>query len=126
MHGDIALAEAQGSLEAFFHLAALGVPFPYDRFGAYVGYKTDHDPRQRATSAGPLTSRLMVEALARDIRRKKIRVFDRHSIIGLLTTGAASDKSVIGAVALDRNRLKDKGRGFVLFNAVNVVLATGG
>jgi succinate dehydrogenase/fumarate reductase flavoprotein subunit len=31
MHGDIALAEAQGSPEAFFHLVGLGVPFPHDR-----------------------------------------------------------------------------------------------
>ncbi len=49
MHGDIALCEAQNSLPAFFHLVSLGVPFPHDRYGAYVGYKTDHDPRQRAT-----------------------------------------------------------------------------
>ena len=62
MHGDIALCEALGSAAAFYHLVELGVPFPHDRYGAYVGYKTDHDPRQRATSAGPLTSRLMFEA----------------------------------------------------------------
>ena len=68
MHGDIALAEAQGSLEAFFHLVGLGVPFPHDRYGAFVGYKTDHDPRQRATSAGPLTSRLMFGRLAAEVR----------------------------------------------------------
>ncbi|MDH5468937.1 MAG: FAD-binding protein, partial [Candidatus Aminicenantes bacterium] len=41
MHGDIALCEAQNSVQAFFHLVSLGVPFPHDRFGAYVGYKTD-------------------------------------------------------------------------------------
>jgi succinate dehydrogenase/fumarate reductase flavoprotein subunit len=31
MHGDIALCEAQNSAEAFFRLAALGVPFPQDK-----------------------------------------------------------------------------------------------
>ncbi len=87
MHGDIALVEAQGSLEAFFHLVGLGVPFPHDRYGAYVGYKTDHDPRQRATSAGPLTSKLMFEALAAEVRRRRIRVFDRHEAVALLTAG---------------------------------------
>ena len=126
MHGDIALAEAQGSLEAFFHLVALGVPFPHDRYGAYVGYKTDHDPRQRATSAGPLTSRLMFEKLAVEVRRRKIRVFDGHEAVALVTAGKGAAKRVVGAVALDRSRLAARDRGFVLFNAVNVVVATGG
>ncbi|MCX6569154.1 MAG: FAD-binding protein [Candidatus Aminicenantes bacterium] len=126
MHGDIALAEAQGSLEAFFHLVGLGVPFPHDRFGAYVGYKTDHDPRQRATSAGPLTSRLMFLALAAAVRRRKVRVFDGHEVIALLTEGTGAAKRVIGAVALDKKRLPSSNLGFVLFNATNVVMATGG
>ena len=57
--GDIAMAEAALSTPCFIHLAELGVPFPVNRYGEYVGYKTDHDPRARATSAGPLTSKLM-------------------------------------------------------------------
>ena len=126
MHGDIALAEAQGSLEAFFHLVSLGVPFPRDRFGAYVGYKTDHDPRQRATSAGPLTSNLMFRALAREVRRRRIRVFDRYEAIALLTEGRGRAKRIIGAVAIDKRKSADAGLGFVLFNATNIVLATGG
>lgn len=126
MHGDIALAEAQGSLEAFFHLVGLGVPFPRDRYGAYVGYKTDHDPRQRATSAGPLTSKLMFEALAAEVRRRRIRVFDGHHVIALLTSGEGAAKRVLGALALDGKKLREPGRGFVLFNAPNVVAATGG
>jgi succinate dehydrogenase/fumarate reductase flavoprotein subunit len=126
MHGDIALVEALNSARAFFHLVELGVPFPHDRFGAYVGYKTDHDPRQRATSAGPLTSRLMFEALAAEIKKRSIPVFDHHEIITLLTHGRGVQKSVVGAVALDKKRLGSVGFGFVLFNAVNVVLGTGG
>ncbi len=126
MHGDIALCEAQNSVEAFLHLAGLGVPFPQDKYGAFVGYKSDNDPRQRATSAGPLTSRLMVEALEREAKRKKIPVFDRHGVIALLSAGRGRRKRVIGAVALDAEKLASKNLGFVLFNAVNVVLATGG
>ena len=126
MHGDIALAEAQGSLEAFFHLVGLGVPFPHDRYGAYVGYKTDHDPRQRATSAGPLTSKLMFEALAAEVRRRRIRVFDRHEAVALLTAGRGAAKRTIGALALDTRKPGRADRGFVLFNAVNVIAATGG
>jgi succinate dehydrogenase/fumarate reductase flavoprotein subunit len=126
MHGDIALCEALGSAEAFFHLVGLGVPFPRDRYGAYVGYKTDHDPKQRATSAGPLTSRLMFEALAREVKKKRIKIFDGHPVIALLTDGTGDDKNVIGAIALDKTRCQRGRPGFVVFNAVNIVLGTGG
>jgi len=126
MHGDIAYIEAQNSARAFFHLVELGVPFPHDRYGAYVGYKTDHDSRQRATSAGPLTSRLMVEALGREVRRRGIPVFDRHMVIALLTRGRKNSRKVIGAVAIDQKNIREDGCGFVLFNAVNIVLGTGG
>src|SRR5512147_3269343 len=57
MHGDLALVEAGNSLRAFLNLVNLGVPFPRDRYGQFIGYKTDHDPRRRATSIGPYTSR---------------------------------------------------------------------
>jgi succinate dehydrogenase/fumarate reductase flavoprotein subunit len=126
MHGDIALCEALGSLPAFFRLAALGIPFPHDRFGAYVGYKTDHDPRQRATSAGPLTSRLMVQALLREIRKRRIPLLDRHQVIGLIPADEAGVRRVVGAVAFDLDGSRRRNRGFVLFNAVNTVLGTGG
>lgn len=126
MHGDIALCEAQNSVQAFFHLVSLGVPFPHDRFGSYVGYKTDHDPLGRATSAGPLTSRMMFECLAQDVKNKGIQVFDRHEVIALLTEKRGGEKNVIGAVAIDKDNLDSENFGFVVFNAVNVVLATGG
>jgi len=126
MHGDIAYVEAQNSAQAFFHLVGLGVPFPHDRYGGYVGYKTDHDPRQRATSAGPLTSRLMVEALGREVRKRGIPVLDRHMVIALLTAGRKESRQVIGAVAIDKKSIRGDGCGFVLFNAVNIVLGTGG
>jgi succinate dehydrogenase/fumarate reductase flavoprotein subunit len=126
MHGDIALIEAQYSLPTFFHLVSLGVPFPHDRYGAFVGYKTDHDPRQRATSAGPLTSRFMGEGLAREVTKRRIPVFDRHTVIALLTDSEADPVRVIGAVGLDQTRTNTPHSGIVLFNAVNIVLATGG
>jgi succinate dehydrogenase/fumarate reductase flavoprotein subunit len=126
MHGDIALCEAQNSLPAFFKLVRLGVPFPHDRYGAYMGYKTDHDPRARATSAGPLTSHLMFAALAKEVKRKEIPVLDHHEVIALLTGTKGDEKHVIGAVALDLDNLDSKNYGFVVFNAKNVVLGTGG
>ena len=58
--GDIALVEASLSSPSFLRLVDLGVPFPTNRYGEYIGYKTDHDPHRRATSAGPYTSRYKI------------------------------------------------------------------
>ena len=41
MHGDLALVEAALSTQEFFHLVQIGVPFPHNAYGGYVGYKTD-------------------------------------------------------------------------------------
>ena len=51
--------------QAFYHLVDIGVPFPFNKSGEYVGYKTDHDPLKRGISAGPLTSKYMTECLER-------------------------------------------------------------
>lgn len=126
MHGDIALCEAQNSINAFFNLIRLGVPFPHDPYGAYIGYKTDHDPRQRATSAGPLTAQLMFGALARDVEKKGIKIFDRHEIIAFLTDTQGEESRVIGVIALDLENLNSDNLGFVIFNAENIVFGTGG
>lgn len=126
MHGDIALCEAQHSPECFYHLVQIGVPFPHDAFGRYAGYKTDHDLRQRGTSAGPYTSRFMFQALTREAQRLKIPVLDRYEVISLLTARKNDEVSVVGALALNLDELGEKHRGLVVFNAVNVVLGTGG
>jgi len=129
MHGDIAYVEALGSATEFFHLIKNGVPFPYNRYGAYVGYKTDHDPRQRGTSCGPKTSILMVEKSLAQVRRNNTPLFDRHEVIRLLTagkSGPAGAERVIGAVCINRRRVDAENHGLVLFNCENIVLATGG
>ena len=69
VNGDTALAEAAGSVRSFMKLVNLGVPFPTNEYGEYVGYKPDHDPRQRATSCGPLTSKIMTEKLEASVLR---------------------------------------------------------
>ena len=55
--GDLALCEAAGSTRAFLRLVDLGVPFPYNDFGEFAGYQTDHDTRTRATSCDASASR---------------------------------------------------------------------
>jgi succinate dehydrogenase/fumarate reductase flavoprotein subunit len=126
MHGDIALCEAQHSAEMFFRLVALGVPFPHDRYGGYVGYRTDHAAGGRATSAGPLTSRMICEYLGRSVCDKGIPILDNHDVVALLCEREQGRKRVCGAVAIDRSAMEGERCGFVLFNARNVVLATGG
>jgi succinate dehydrogenase/fumarate reductase flavoprotein subunit len=123
MHGDIALCEAQGSVQSFIRLVNLGVPFPHDKYGSWAGYKTDNDPRARATSAGPYTSRMMFRVLAREVKGAKIKILDNHQVIELITDSGRTE--VTGAVAINTS-IKDPHKAFVLFNAVNIVLGTGG
>ena len=120
--GDIAYAEAALSVPCFLHLAELGVPFPVNRYGEYVGYKTDHDLRARATSAGPLTSRMMTEQLEKEAIRKDIRIFDHCTVISILKAG---DRAV-GLLALDTDAADEENRRFVLFRCDNIIFATGG
>src|SRR4030067_276356 len=122
MPGDTALIEAAGSIRSFFKLVNYGVPFPTDRFGVYVGYKTDHDPRRRATSAGPYTSKYMTEALERSVRSKSITLLDGYSAIRLLTDHGRC----YGVLAIDESRVEGDGFGFTAILINNVVMATGG
>jgi succinate dehydrogenase/fumarate reductase flavoprotein subunit len=126
MHGDIALVEATVSPQEFFHLVAIGVPFPHDRNGGYVGYKTDHDPRARAASAGPWTSNQMVSQLLKEVRRREIPILDSHEVIAILTRTSAGEVEAIGALAIDKNRVAHGGFGLVLMQSANVIMGTGG
>ncbi len=122
MHGDIALVEAALSAKGFYKLASIGVPFPHNKFGEYIGYKTDHDPRERATSAGPLTSKFMTEKLEIQIQNKRINIFDGYVVIAVLTQG----ENAVGLLAVDTKNQSAPNKGFTLFNCTNVIFATGG
>lgn len=120
--GDIALCEAAASANSFFHLVQLGVPFPTNEYGEYVGYKTDHDPYRRATSAGPYTSKLMTEALEKSVRRLGITIYDKLQAIELLV----QEGQVTGLLCLDLANAEDPDKRYVAFRCVNIVWATGG
>jgi succinate dehydrogenase/fumarate reductase flavoprotein subunit len=126
MHGDIALCEAKHSAQAFYRLVQLGVPFPHDRYGGYPGYRTDHDERGRATSAGPRTSQQMVAALSREVTARGVPLFQPWQVVALLTAEDVGRARVIGALALDLDGCARGETRFALFNAVNVVFGTGG
>lgn len=121
MDGDIALAEAAWSARCFFHLVEAGVPFPYARSGEFVGYKTDHDPRQRATSVGPYTSRTMVERLEARVVGRGTRVMDGCRVIDLVVCEGA----VVGLLCLRTDARLGQPR-LLLLRCTNLVYATGG
>jgi len=124
MDGDIALVEAALSARSFYHLVDIGVPFPHNRFGEYVGYKTDHDPRKRAISAGPLTSRYMTEKLEKEVKNKGVQIFDNYQVIAVLTD--QKQENAVGLLTLNKNQLENEERRYTLFNTTNIVYATGG
>ena len=112
-----ALCEAAYSTRCFMHLVELGVPFPTNEYGEYAGYKTDHDPRSRATSCGPLTSKYMTEALERAVAEKGIEILDGWRAIRILTQG----ESVAGVACVSA-----KTGELLVLGCQNAVLCTGG
>ena len=119
--GDLALCEAALSAPSFLRLAELGVPFPTNRYGEYIGYKTDHDPRRRATSVGPYTSKRMTECLEKAVLEKGIPVFDGCQAVRVLR----DENRVRGLVCLNTAAFEGEDR-FTVFCCENLILATGG
>ena len=115
--GDNALCESALSTRCFLNLCELGVPFPTNRYGEYIGYKTDHDPFERATSAGPLTSKFMTEALQKQAFELNLKIHDKLYAVEIIKDA----NKVAGLLCLDTRTNK-----YVLFNTPNVILATGG
>ena len=117
MDGDVALVEAAWSARAFFHLVEAGVGFPHNEYGEYVGYKTDHDPRQRATSAGPYTSKSMVEHLEARVREAGVEIMEGYRIVDLIV----GDGRITGLLCWKIDEAR-----FQLFQCDYLIYATGG
>lgn len=115
--GDNALIEAALSVRSFMNLCELGVEFPVNRYGEYVGYKTDHDPYSRATSAGPLTSKYMTEALQKNAQRLGVEVFSGYLAIEILK----KDEAVCGLLCIEK-----ASGDLIAFKCADIVMATGG
>jgi len=127
MDGDHALAEAAGSARSFLHLVELGVDFPHNPAGEFVGYKTDHDPRQRATSVGPRTSRAMVERLEARALASGVAVLDGCRVVDLITVPAATGRRLAGVlVRRPPKRGRPTGSPWLLVRCANLVYASGG
>lgn len=117
VNGDTALLEASYSAICFMKLVLLGVPFPHNAYGEYVGYQTDHDTHKRATSAGPLTSRLMTEALEASVYQKEIPILDRCLAVQILT----DSQGVTGLLCYKIDTCE-----WLLIHCAHIVAATGG
>ncbi|MBN2182265.1 MAG: FAD-binding protein [Sedimentisphaerales bacterium] len=125
-HGDSALIEAIGSLREFYHLVQTGVPFPTDSSGTFIGYKTDHDPYERATSAGPKTSRFMSECLQKQLKRYGVKIHDKQEAVHLITIGSGQAKRIVGIVTVDKKKIDTTNYAVNVFFGENIVFAAGG
>jgi succinate dehydrogenase/fumarate reductase flavoprotein subunit len=115
--GEAAYIEAVNSPRCFYRLMEYGVDFPSDKFGAYPGYITDHDSAGRATSIGPLTSKVMTEKLeSRALIYDKIPLIDGNQVVSLLVRNG----ECFGVLTLERSSGKIQ-----KILAANVVAATG-
>ncbi|MBE6652325.1 MAG: FAD-binding protein [Ruminococcaceae bacterium] len=115
--GEHALCEAAYSTRCFMRLVELGVPFPTNEYGEYAGYKTDHDPRSRATSCGPLTSKYMTEALEKSVTKKGIEIIDHQRVIRILHDGEAV--TGLACVSTETGECS-------IISCQNIILCTGG
>ena len=115
MQGYHARTLAALSARSFLKLALLGVPFPQNEYGEYVGYQTDHDNTLRATSAGPLTSRMMAECLRNSVKAKGGRMLDGMRLAAIY----APDGVARGALFTCED-------GYVQLSCGRLILATGG
>ena len=115
--GEKMYIESVNSRKCFLRLCDYGVGFPTDKYGCYPGYKTDHDNTLRATSVGPLTSKIMTEKLEKVvIEDNKTPVIDDMLVIQILTDNG----SAYGIRTLNLKNEKEEN-----IYAENVICATG-
>lgn len=112
-----AYKQAVGSMRCFLRLFEYGVNFPTDEFGGFPGYKTDHDDTLRATSVGPLTSKIMTEKLEDVVLNKnRTELLDNRQVIEIIT----DNNRAIGVVVLNTETNKTE-----TICAKNIIAATG-
>lgn len=115
--GEKMYLQALHSTRCFLKLCDYGVGFPRDKYGAFPGYKTDHDNTVRATSIGPFTSKVMTEKLEDVvIGKNKTPVFDNRQVVEIIKQGGRA----AGVVALNTEN-----NTFESFYGKNIICATG-
>ncbi len=115
--GEKMYLQAANSIRCFLRLCDYGVGFPTDKFGGYPGYKTDHDNTVRATSIGPLTSKVMTEKLEQVVLKENgTPLFDNRQVVEIIK----DNNRAAGVAALNTQTEK-----FEFFYANNIICATG-
>lgn len=115
--GEKAYAQALNSAKCFLRLCDYGVRFPQDEFGGYPGYKTDHDNTTRATSVGPLTSKIMTQALEKRVLEvNETPLLDNRQVIEIIT----ENNRVHGIAVLNKETNSTE-----IIAAKNIIAATG-
>ena len=115
--GEKMYLQAVNSVRCFLRLCDYGVGFPTDEFGGYPGYKTDHDNTVRATSVGPLTSKVMTQKLEEKVLCSNgTALFDKRQVVEIIT----KENKAYGVVTLNADT-----QTFEIFAAKNVICATG-
>jgi len=94
--------------------------------GGYCGYKTDNDPYERATSAGPKTSKYMSECLQRHVEQYGIKIYDGQEVAHLLTIDCGESKQIAAVVTIDKTKIDKDNLCINVFYCANLVLAAGG
>lgn len=112
-----AYKQAINSAKCFLRLCDYGMKFPQNEFGGYPGYKTDHDNTSRATSVGPLTSKIMTQVLEKKVTEiNKTPLLDNRQVIKIIT----DKKRVHGVIVLNKSTNQTE-----TIVARNVIAATG-
>ena len=115
--GEKMYLQAVNSTRCFLRLCDYGVNFPKDKFGGYPGYKTDHDNTVRATSIGPLTSKVMTEKLENAVLEKNgTPIFDNRQVVEIIKC----ENRASGVAVLNTQTNE-----FECFYADNIICATG-
>lgn len=115
--GEKMYLQALHSTRCFLRLCDYGVGFPTDEYGGFPGYKTDHDDTVRATSIGPLTSKVMTEKLENVVLEKNgTPLFDNRQVVEIIKR----DGRAAGVLALNTETNE-----FESFYAQNIIAATG-
>ncbi|MBQ8766265.1 MAG: FAD-binding protein [Clostridia bacterium] len=115
--GEKMYLQAVNSIRCFLRLCDYGVDFPQDEFGGYPGYKTDHDNTTRATSVGPLTSKIMTEKLEkRVLENNKTTLLDNRQVVEIIT----HNNQAMGVIVLNKETER-----FEIIQAKNVICGTG-
>ncbi len=115
--GEKIYLQAANSVRCFLRLYEYGVNFPTDDFGGFPGYKTDHDNTKRATSVGPLTSKVMTEKLEKQVlENNKTTLLDNRQVVEIIV----QSNTAYGVVVLNK-----KTSAFEIILSKNVICGTG-